>query len=76
MTPFQRQAFEYEKLREQREEEKQMNSAQSGGMGGGGRTPNAAHPSVPSSGRSKSESVRYMNEGSDDNSQANVSFVD
>ncbi|AGM10770.1 tail assembly chaperone [Halorubrum tailed phage 8] len=78
MTPFQRQVFEAEKVREHREQEKQMEAARSGQMGGGGRTPNAAHPSVPSSGNSRSrrETVRYVNDSSDENPEANVTFVD
>jgi hypothetical protein len=79
MTPFQRQIFEAEKVREHREQQKKMEAARSGNMGGGGRTPNAAHqnvPSSPGSRRSQSETVRYVNDGSDENPEANVTFVD
>ncbi|QIR31189.1 tail assembly chaperone [Halorubrum virus Serpecor1] len=78
MTPFQRQVFEAEKVREHREQEQQMEAARAGKMGGGGRTPNAAHQSVSSAGntRSRSETVRYVNDSSDENPEANVTFVD
>ncbi|UBF22041.1 tail assembly chaperone [Halorubrum virus HRTV-15] len=78
MTPFQRQVFEAEKVREHQEQERQMEAARGGNMGGGGRTPNAAHPSVPSSGnkRSRRETVRYVNDSPDENPEANVTFVD
>ncbi|QIR31064.1 putative tail assembly chaperone protein [Halorubrum virus Hardycor2] len=79
MTPFQRQVFEAEKIRENREQEKKMEAAQNGYLGGGGRTPNAAHPSVGGGGRgrrSRSETVRYVNDSSEENPEANVTFVD
>ncbi|QRD99649.1 putative tail assembly chaperone protein [Halorubrum virus VOLN27B] len=77
MTPFQRQVFEAEKVREHREQEKQMEAAQNGNLGGGGRTPNAAHPSVPSgNSRSRRETVRYVNDSPEENPEANVTFVD
>ncbi|UBF21387.1 tail assembly chaperone [Halorubrum virus HRTV-21] len=77
LTPFQRQVFEAEKVREHREQEKKMEAAQNGNMGGGGRTPNAAHPNVGGHGRrSRSETVRYVNDSSEENPEANVTFVD
>ncbi|AAO61380.1 putative tail assembly chaperone protein [Halophage HF1] len=78
MTPFQRQIFEAEKVRESREQEKKMEAAQNGDLGGGGRTPNSAHPSVGGGNgrRSRSETVRYVNDSSEENPEANVTFVD
>jgi hypothetical protein len=82
MTPFQRQIFEAEKVREHNAEQDRMQAAQNGKMGGGGRTPNPAHPKVPSGGgspgsrHSQSETVRYVNDNPDENPEANVTFVD
>ena len=61
ITPFQRQVFEAEKIRQNREKEKKRQEVQNGSMGG--RRKNAAGGSSQSPTSSRSETIRYESEG-------------
>lgn len=72
LTPFQRQMFEAEKARQAEAQEEKMSQAR----GGSSRRQNSMNSQSPpaSSGKSRSETVRYINEG-DDNDEETLSVI-
>ena len=73
ITPFQRQMFEAEKARQAEAQEEKMSQAR----GGSSRRKNSMNSQSPpaSSGRSQSETVRYINNGDDDGDDNTLSVI-
>jgi hypothetical protein len=75
MIPFQRQVYESLQAKKQEAKQKKMEEARSGGTGGSPRR-NSLASSNGSQGseHSRSETVRYVNDGESDDSD--IEFID